>query len=137
MSIRYSADGSLVIVDTAQGAMFVPTARWPEEAKLRGLGSYATGTFVAAIPAAADAEFKPLPRKRLLFGLIALGKSESDVGAAIAAIPDASQRELMRIEFENTTAFHRYHPLMVTMLALLNVEPAAADVAWLSQQEGL
>lgn len=137
MTARYSDDRTLVELDTAQGRMFIPLARWPEVAEAHGLGGWNGNSFVPDTPLEPMAAFRPLPRKRLIFGLMALGKTEAEVLAVIAAHPDPAQREVLRVEFENTEVFHRHHPLMIAMLASLGIGAAAADAQWLVQQEGL
>ena len=64
-------------------------------------------------------------------GLVALfaikGVTEADVGAAIAAIPDAVQRYMAQIGFQRATAWERNSATMQAMAALLGLSESDLD----------
>lgn len=62
--------------------------------------------------------------------LIQHGKTLADVDAAIAAMPDAAQREAVRVEWEYAPYIDRDHPMLVPLAASLGLSEADIDRAF-------
>jgi hypothetical protein len=71
-----------------------------------------------------------LTARQLRLGLLGLGVTGAQVDAAIAAIPDAMQREAAMIEWRHASRYHRGHPLIDSVAAALGISAAAIDAAW-------
>lgn len=86
---------------------------------------------IAEIPQAGPAPLPDLTRRQLRLWLLAAGKEDADVRAAIATIPGAGARKAALIEWEDSTVFQRAHPLIEPIANLLGLTtPAAIDAAW-------
>lgn len=78
----------------------------------------------AAMPTLSPVQFR--------FLLLGIGFSGDDVNAAIAGIPDPTEREKASIFWEYATYFERINPLIDQIGALLGLTPEQIDDAWLS-----
>lgn len=86
---------------------------------------------IAALPEPSSAPLPDLTRRQLRLWLLAAGKEDADVRAAIATIPDAGARKAALIEWEDSTVFQRAHPLIEPIARLLGLDtPEAIDAAW-------
>lgn len=84
-------------------------------------------------PAAPPAPPQPatLTARQLRLQLLALGVTGAQVEAIIAAIPDATEREAARIEWEYSTVYERTHPLIAAVASALRMTDAQIDAAWM------
>ncbi len=73
---------------------------------------------------------QPLSARQFRLGLISSGKELSQVDAAIAAIPDATERGLAEVEWGFATTFKRAHPLVVSLSLALGFTPEEVDTLW-------
>lgn len=72
-----------------------------------------------------------LTRRQLRLWLLAAGKEDADVRAAIATIPDERARKAAIIEWEDSTVFQRVHPLIEPIATMLGLDtPDVIDAAW-------
>lgn len=62
--------------------------------------------------------------------LISQGISLAKVDAAIAAIPDAAQREAAKVDWEYAPYVERSHPMLVPLGAALGMTPEQIDAAF-------
>ena len=92
------------------------TGRWDE----------ATRSVVAVSP--------PVPQsvtaRQIRLWLVSHGVSMSAVDAAIDAIPDATQREMVRVEWEYAPYVERSHPMLGPLAAALGLSEAQVDAAF-------
>lgn len=92
------------------------TGRWDESTRS-----------VVAVP-------PPVPQsvtaRQIRLWLVSHGVSLSAVEAAIDAIPDALQRELVRVEWEYAPYVERSHPMLVPLAAALGMSEAQVDAAF-------
>ncbi len=79
---------------------------------------------------APPAPIPPISKAQALLWLRTIGKSEADVEAAIAAIPDADARAVAEIEWKYREPFHRAHPLFDQLGAALGLSSAQIDDAF-------
>lgn len=68
--------------------------------------------------------------RQIRLWLVSHGVSLATVGAAIDAIPDATQRELVRVEWEYAPYVERSHPMLVPLAAALGMSEAQVDAAF-------
>lgn len=74
----------------------------------------------------------PLTARQLRLGLIAAGVTLSSVDAAIAAIPDPTEREIATVEWEYASQFERDHSLIEQVGNALGMTIEQIDAAWLA-----
>lgn len=74
--------------------------------------------------------FPALSPRQLRLALIGAGVSLASVDAAIAAIPDQTQREAAQVEWEYATAYVRTHPLIVSLTPTLGLTDEQVDDLW-------
>lgn len=77
----------------------------------------------------------PLTARQLRLGLIAAGVTLSSVDAAIAAIPDPTEREIATVEWEYASQFERDHSLIEQVGNALGMTVEQIDAAWLAAME--
>lgn len=87
--------------------------------------------FIAAdgLPPAASVP-PSITARQIRLWLVAHGHSLADVEAAIDAIPDAAQREMVRVEWEYAPYVERSHPMLVPLAAALGMSAADVDAAF-------
>lgn len=86
---------------------------------------------IAEIPQRLPDPMPTLTRRQLRLWLLAAGKDDADVRAALATIPHGRARKAAEIEWEDSTVFERDHPLIEPIANLLGLTtPAAIDAAW-------
>lgn len=90
-----------------------------ETAKVGDL--YADGILTPVIPVPQEVTRRQARQALLLAGLL------SDVQPAIDAIPDATQRALIQIEWEDSQVFERHRPALLLMAGALGLDGAALD----------
>jgi hypothetical protein len=78
----------------------------------------------------------PLPRADFLLALLSMGRTEDDVLAAIAHLPDAEQAAA-EILFRHRDSYRRNHPLVVAMAPALGLTPEQVDAAWVQAVQTL
>ncbi|WP_234896316.1 hypothetical protein [Sinorhizobium meliloti] len=71
-----------------------------------------------------------LTARQLRLGLVNNGYSMSQVSAVIDAMPEGSDKETARIEWEYATTFERTHPLIATVGAALSISEEQTDTMW-------
>lgn len=68
--------------------------------------------------------------RQIRLWLVSHGVSLAAVEAAIDAIPDAQQREMVRVEWEYAPYVERIHPMLVPLAAALGLSEAQVDQAF-------
>ena len=68
--------------------------------------------------------------RQIRLWLVGHGVSLAAVDAAIDAIPDAAQRDAVRVEWEYAPYIERSHPMIVPLTAALGLTEAAVDQAF-------
>lgn len=68
--------------------------------------------------------------RQIRLWLVGHGVSMAAVGAAIDAIPDQTQREMVRVEWEFAPYVERSHPMLVPLAAALGLDQAQVDQAF-------
>ncbi|MGH0331017.1 hypothetical protein [Sinorhizobium meliloti] len=76
------------------------------------------------------ARMPSLTARQLRLGLVGNGYSMSQVSAVIDAMPEGSDKETARIEWEYATTFERTHPLIATVGAALSISEEQTDTMW-------
>lgn len=76
------------------------------------------------------AVMKNLTARQFRLGLLQAGRSPDQVEAAIAAIPDETERNKAKIEWEYASEFQRQHPLIESVSAALGLSPEDVDTLW-------
>lgn len=92
----------------------------------------ATNEEVIIDPDPVDPTPQNLTARQLRLGLITNGISTSTVDAAIAAIEDATEREIAQTEWEYASTFERTHPLITKVGLALGLTEEQIDAMWLS-----
>ena len=72
----------------------------------------------------------PITRRQLRLWLLRKGKTDADVRAVIAAIPDPTQRAAALIEWEDATTYERGHPLIASLGAALGFTAEQMDAGF-------
>jgi hypothetical protein len=73
-----------------------------------------------------------LTARQLRLGLVRNGIPLSSVEAAIAALPDESERAEAEIEWQFASSYSRMHPLINAVGANLGLAPEQMDIMWLT-----
>ena len=71
-----------------------------------------------------------LTARQFRLGLIAGGRTPSQVDAAIDLMPEGSEKEAAKIEWEYATTFKRVHPLIDLLSQNLGLTPEQVDTLW-------
>jgi hypothetical protein len=87
------------------------------------IGINQSADFTPAVPASVSA-------RQIRLWLVAHGVSLAAVEAAIDAIPDALQRDSVRVEWEYAPYVERSHPMLVPLAAALGLTEAQVDQAF-------
>jgi len=74
--------------------------------------------------------FPVLSAVQLRLGIIGAGIPLDQIDAAIAGIPDVTQRVTVATYWRYATQFERSHPLVAGMVSLLGLTDAEADAIW-------
>lgn len=74
--------------------------------------------------------FPVLSAVQLRLGILGAGLTPDQIDAAIAAIPDVTQRVTVQTYWQYATQFERSHPLVGGMVSLLGLTADAADAIW-------
>ena len=74
--------------------------------------------------------FPVLSAVQLRLGILGAGLTPDEIDAAIAAIPDVTQRVTVATYWQYATQFERSHPLVAGMVQLLGLTTADADAIW-------
>ena len=69
--------------------------------------------------------------RQIRLWLVARGVSLAAVEAAIDTIPDQTQRDMVRVEWEYAPYVERSHPMLAPLAAALGLDEAAVDQAFL------
>jgi hypothetical protein len=87
--------------------------------------------FIAAdgLPAAASVP-PSITARQIRLWLVTHGHTLAEVEAAIDAIPDPAQRELVRVEWEYAPYVERSHPMLVPLASSLGLSAAEVDAAF-------
>lgn len=85
--------------------------------------------FVDPVAAAAICPASVSARQIRLW-LVSHGVSMAAVDAAIDAIPDQTQRELVRVEWTHAPWVERSHPMLASLAAALGLDDAAVNQAF-------
>lgn len=73
---------------------------------------------------------EPLTRRQLRLGLLAGGILSSDVEAAIADIPNPTDKAVAEIEWQDATQYERNHPLLEMVGQMLGLSTEQIDAMW-------
>lgn len=68
--------------------------------------------------------------RQIRLWLVARGVSLAAVEAAIDTIPDQTQRDMVRVEWEYAPYVERSHPMLIPLAAALGLDEAAVDQAF-------
>ena len=74
--------------------------------------------------------FPILSAVQLRLGIIGAGRTLDEIDAAIAGIPDVTQRVTVQTYWQYATQFERSHPLIAGMVQMLGLTDADADAIW-------
>lgn len=88
-----------------------------------------------ADPAPAPAPTPNLTPRQFRLGMLSIGITRAMVDGAIAAMPDATERELATIEWEYSTVIQREHPLVGQLATAFGKTAAEIDAAWQASVE--
>lgn len=72
----------------------------------------------------------PLSRRQFRLGLLHVGISTGQIEDAIAVIPDATERAIAEIEWQDANEYQRLHPLVVTLSGQLGLSAQQVDELW-------
>jgi len=87
---------------------------------------WSAGQWVTPTPAVPES----VTARQIRLWLVAHGISLASVEAAIDAIPDATQRESVRVEWEYAPYVERSHPMLVPLATALGMTAAQVDAAF-------
>lgn len=137
---KYTALGSIdVEILTSIGGVegWYPFTADPNDVEEHGRALYAeiveAGGIAAYVPPTDDerrANMAPLSRRQFRLGMMALGITSSMIETAIASRPDATEREIAQINWEEASFFERLHPLVLSLASAFGIDAAALDDAW-------
>lgn len=68
--------------------------------------------------------------RQIRLWLVTHGVTLANVDAAIDAIPDATQRDTVRVEWEYAPYVERSHPMLVPLASALGLSEAQVDAAF-------
>ena len=71
-----------------------------------------------------------LTRRQFRLALVTNGHNLTDIEALIAQIEDDMQRQIIQIEWQDTTVFERNNSNLLTMSALMGLSSAQIDELW-------
>jgi len=125
---RQVSTGSVVADPLPAGLASVALSDADGERLRDGTGRWDEATLsVVAVP-------PPVPQsvtaRQIRLWLVSHGVSLSAVEAAMDAIPDAMQREMVRVEWEYAPYVERSHPMLVPLAAALGLSEAQVDAAF-------
>lgn len=83
-----------------------------------------------AANAAVPAPIEPITQRQLRLWLFRRGVTEEMVEAAIAQIPDATQRAEALIEWRASNAYERGHPFVTAIGTMLGFTSEQMDAGW-------
>jgi len=122
-------DNTTIRVDISGVTSFVPCA--PGNSNYAAIQALvASGELTIAPYVAPPAPIPSITRRQLRLWLLSNGKTDADVRAVIAAIPDPTQRAAALIEWEDATTYERAHPLVTMLGAALGFSAEALDAAF-------
>lgn len=81
-------------------------------------------------PEQARQEMPSLTARQFRLGLVAGGKTPTQVTAVIDAMPEGAEKEVAKIEWEYATTFKRTHPLVMSLGGALGLTPEQIDTMW-------
>jgi len=84
------------------------------------------GQWVTPTPAVPES----VTARQIRLWLVSHGVSLAAVDAAIDAIPDATQREMVRVEWEYAPYVERSHPMLVPLATALGMTESQVDAAF-------
>jgi len=110
------------------------------------LGLPNAADILAALPEGyEDASDEPLPEtpsvppsvtaRQIRLWLVSNGVTLAAVNQAIDAIPDANQRELVRVEWEYAPYVERSHPMLIPLAQALGLTEAQVDAAFIAAEK--
>ena len=73
---------------------------------------------------------KPLTRRQFRLALVMNGYNLADIEAVINSIEDATQRQIIQIEWQDATTFIRTSPNLLTMANLMGLSAEQVDALW-------
>jgi hypothetical protein len=77
-----------------------------------------------------DGHFPVLSKKQVGLALLSIGVTSDMVTSAIDKIPDTVKREGVRIHWNDSTSFHRDHPLIAQLSSMIGLDDSAIDEVW-------
>ncbi|OOG65866.1 hypothetical protein B0E45_26375 [Sinorhizobium sp. A49] len=77
------------------------------------------------------AQMPSLTARQFRLGLLPGGFAPAQVTQTIEALPDGTQKETAKIEWEYATTFNRTHPLIATVGAALGLTDNKIDAMWM------
>lgn len=84
-------------------------------------------------------ETPPVPaltRRQFRLALVTNGYNLADIESLISQIEDDMQRQIIQIEWQDATTFHRTNPSLLAMAGMMGLTTAQVDELW-SQALGL
>jgi hypothetical protein len=128
------ATGSLfssgtVVADPLPSHLAAKALREQEAAHLAAGGLWDAAALTVLPPAAAVPA--SVTARQIRLWLVSHGVSLAAVDAAIDAIQDATQREMVRVEWEYAPYVERSHPMLLPLASALGMTVAQVDAAFL------
>lgn len=115
-------DSGAVVVSSDVPANYVPQLPWVV-VDADGLQSMRDDAARLRVP-------KSVSARQIRLWLVRNGISLASVDAAIDAIPDATQRDSVRVEWDYAPYVERSHPWLVPLASALGMNGAAIDAAF-------
>lgn len=72
-----------------------------------------------------------LTRRQFRLALVLNGYNLADIETLINSIEDPMQRQIIMIEWQDATTFHRTNPSLITMAGLMGLDAETVDQLWL------
>lgn len=104
-----------------KAAVYIPVPAKPSENAV-----WSAGTWVIPAPVVPES----VTARQIRLWLIQHGYSLAAVDAAIDAIADQAQRDIVRVEWEYAPYVERAHPMLLPLAAALGLSPAQVDQAF-------
>ena len=73
---------------------------------------------------------KPLTRRQFRLALVTNGYSLADIETLIEQIPDEMQKQIIKIEWQDATTFHRTNPSLLAMAGMIGLTATQVDELW-------
>lgn len=109
-----------------KGELWTVTPEKPDDSYL-----WNNGSWIAPVPVVPD----NISARQIRLWLVSHNISLSTIENAINSIEDATQREVVKIEWEYAPYVERNHPWLVVLAGQLNLTPEQVDAAFIEASE--